>query len=335
MLLSKLPGAQLFVLDAVVGHLKRLIEGTKTDEEEGLYVTKLALSVGRSEFCLLLISMFMDVLSCPSFTFPAILRPAHETEKTIESRVPSLFFSDLIRHYRTIFPPLLEKKRNEVDRPMPVRKRTMPIDRRISRSQLEAADDPKELLEQQLAMQRPPPSPQTAPAAPKTVPIMERVKLRDGPVPEVAPIELSPPVDEPTSGSDHQRTASLPETRSLKAMSATSDSDDQPQLESTPTRSARQPAVSREQQDRPLSETESTLSRSGSGENPRLRGPRGEPYFHTRRLQERMTDSREVTGARPRPPTGRVTSNSLANISEANGNSVKDRIAKMQAQNQA
>ncbi len=65
MLLSKLPGAQLFVLDAVVGHLKRLIEGTKTDEEEGLYVTKLALSVGRSEFCLLLISMFMDMLPYP------------------------------------------------------------------------------------------------------------------------------------------------------------------------------------------------------------------------------------------------------------------------------
>jgi hypothetical protein len=48
-LLSRLPGAQLFVLDAIVGHLKRLIENTKTEEDEEIYVTKLALSLGRSE----------------------------------------------------------------------------------------------------------------------------------------------------------------------------------------------------------------------------------------------------------------------------------------------
>jgi hypothetical protein len=233
-----------------------------------------------------------------SSALPAILRPAQETETTIESRVSSLFFSDLIRHYHTIFPPLLEKKHNEVDRPMPIRKRTLPIDRRISRSQLEASDDPKGLLEQQMAIQRPPPSPQ---AAPKIIPVVQRVELRDEPMHEVAPIELSPVVESsPTL--DHQRPMTPPSDRRLSNPMDTTDTEDQPQIGNTPARLARQHPVSKEQQDRPLSETESTLSRSGSGENSRLRGPRGKHALNWARLAanrepnaERLWDYRRKT----------------------------------------
>ncbi|GFZ50185.1 hypothetical protein JCM24511_07940 [Saitozyma sp. JCM 24511] len=130
--LGRLPGAQLYTLDAVVKHLKELIDSTKTEESNEVYITKLALSVGR-----------------------CILRPQYETEMTIQDRTPSLFLADLINVYPTVFPPLIEKKKKEVDRVMPIRKRTALVDERISRSSLPEEADPQRLLEAQHLAQHP------------------------------------------------------------------------------------------------------------------------------------------------------------------------------------
>ena len=59
---------------------------------------------------------------------------------------------DLILHYEEILPPTLARKKRESDsRPLPIRKRTRPVDQRLRRSRLsEGGLDPQKLLEQQL-----------------------------------------------------------------------------------------------------------------------------------------------------------------------------------------
>ena len=53
--LLKLPRVHLLVLDAIVKHLKTLADGTKTEESDEVFFTKLALSMGRSEIFVRLI----------------------------------------------------------------------------------------------------------------------------------------------------------------------------------------------------------------------------------------------------------------------------------------
>ncbi|XAO25445.1 hypothetical protein I312_104268 [Cryptococcus bacillisporus CA1280] len=129
--LGRLPGSHIFALDAVIKHFRTLIDTTKSAEPDEVYITKLALSVGRT-----------------------ILRPQFETDLTIGDRTPSLFLADLIRHYTALFPPLVEKLKAETDRPMPVKKRTALVDQRVSRSSLGKDVDPQHLLELQRAQMR-------------------------------------------------------------------------------------------------------------------------------------------------------------------------------------
>lgn len=63
-----------------------------------------------------------------------VLRPQRETEVTIGDRTASLFLADLITTYHTVFPPLVDKKKKEAERVLPVRKRTALVDQRISRA---------------------------------------------------------------------------------------------------------------------------------------------------------------------------------------------------------
>ncbi|WVQ79532.1 hypothetical protein IAT38_001631 [Cryptococcus sp. DSM 104549] len=126
--LGRLPGSQIFALDAVIKHFRNLVDSTKSVEPDEVYITKLALSVGRT-----------------------ILRPQVETDLTIGDRTPSLFLADLITHYTALFPALVEKKRKESERIMPVRKRTQLVDQRVSRSSLGSDQDPQHLMELQRA----------------------------------------------------------------------------------------------------------------------------------------------------------------------------------------
>ncbi|CAD6979121.1 unnamed protein product [Tilletia controversa] len=120
-LLSKVPKIHLACLDAVVGHLHRMVKDTTTNEPELIYLNKLGLSLGR-----------------------AVLRPKVETAVTLNAKHPTLLTMDLIQNYESIFPSLLARKARESElsaahRAMPVRKRTKPVDQRLSRSQMLAA----------------------------------------------------------------------------------------------------------------------------------------------------------------------------------------------------
>lgn len=135
-----------------------------------MYRTKLSLSVGR-----------------------CILRPQYETELTIQDRTPGLFVADLLEHYDGVFPDLLEKKKAQADRvmPMPTRKRTTLVDQRISRSRLsESSANPQELLQHQQALQHPTPAAR-APSPPVDVGPPMPVTETPGPVPEPVPVPVA------------------------------------------------------------------------------------------------------------------------------------------------
>ncbi|EJD48326.1 hypothetical protein AURDEDRAFT_61186 [Auricularia subglabra TFB-10046 SS5] len=125
--LYRLPKVHLYVLDALVQHFNALIESTpEVEEEKDVYVTKLALSVGRT-----------------------ILRPKVESEMAIQDRHPTLFFMDLLKYYAETLPPTITRKKRESERPIPVKKRTAPIDLRMSRSRLSAQGlDPNVVMAQ-------------------------------------------------------------------------------------------------------------------------------------------------------------------------------------------
>ncbi|KAH9935934.1 uncharacterized protein BXZ73DRAFT_89427 [Epithele typhae] len=107
-----------------------LIKSTKESETENneVYIAKLALSLGRS-----------------------ILRPKTENHLSLQDRHPTLLFIDLLGKYDEILPPAIIKKKRESERKVPVRRRTRPVDMRMSRSRISAGMDLKELQAQQLA----------------------------------------------------------------------------------------------------------------------------------------------------------------------------------------
>ncbi|TFK94176.1 hypothetical protein K466DRAFT_6229 [Polyporus arcularius HHB13444] len=150
--LQKLPKINLLVLDTLVKHLKDLIAstaGSTETEPNEVYITKLALSMGRT-----------------------ILRPKQENEFSIQDRHPTLFFMDLLNKYEEILPPAIVKKKRESERKVPVRRRTRPVDMRMSRSRISAGADLKELHAAQLAQRgikitkSPPPVPRVIAPSP-------------------------------------------------------------------------------------------------------------------------------------------------------------------------
>lgn len=127
--LNKLPRIHLACLDAIFSHLRNLVTSTEAMESDAVYGNKLGLALGR-----------------------ALLRPKRESSYTVTSQIGTLAVVDLIQHYDAIFPGLVEKKKQEAvaqasaspsknrwtngQRPMPIRKRTKPVDQRISRSSI-------------------------------------------------------------------------------------------------------------------------------------------------------------------------------------------------------
>ena len=120
-----------------------LISNTKTQESNEVYVSKLALAIGRG-----------------------ILRPKFENEKSIQDRHPTskshivwvrqlahsltpVLFVDLIQNYDRLLPPTLAKKKRESERKIPQRKRTAMIDMRMRRSNIGEVSDLKEAIIQQ------------------------------------------------------------------------------------------------------------------------------------------------------------------------------------------
>ncbi|KAG1746630.1 uncharacterized protein EDB91DRAFT_1118048 [Suillus paluster] len=129
--LQRLPKVHLYVLDAIVSHLRNLIQSTTVEEADDIYFTKLALSVGRT-----------------------IIKPKVETELSIQDRHPTLLFIDLLKNYDDILPPTIAKKKRESERRVPVRKRTAPIDMRMSRGRISVGAPTREILAAQQAAQK-------------------------------------------------------------------------------------------------------------------------------------------------------------------------------------
>ncbi|KAH8116279.1 hypothetical protein DFH11DRAFT_1828006 [Phellopilus nigrolimitatus] len=130
--LHRLPRVHLLVLNCDI-RLFSLIDTTTVEETNEVYMTKLALSMGRT-----------------------ILRPKVETELSIQDRHPILLFNDLLKHFDEIIPPTIARKKRDSVRKVPIRKRTAPIDMRMSRSRLSVANvDTRELLEEQLFARNP------------------------------------------------------------------------------------------------------------------------------------------------------------------------------------
>ena len=118
------------------------------------------------------------------FVPTAILRPRHENEKSIQDRHPTcmcstnhnhvplvyarptVLFIDLLQHYADIIPPTISKKKRESDRKGPIRKRTAPVDMRMSRSRLSVGADPREILEAQMVAKNPAMKRAASPAPP-------------------------------------------------------------------------------------------------------------------------------------------------------------------------
>ncbi|KAF9485462.1 hypothetical protein BDN70DRAFT_847745 [Pholiota conissans] len=130
--LLKLPKVHLYVLDAILKHLKNLVATTKSEETDEVFFTKIALSMGRT-----------------------ILRPKVESELSIQDRHPSLLVLDLLNHYDALLPPTIERKKRESVRTVPIRKRTAPIDMRLSRSRISVGADAQQLLAAEKVAQNP------------------------------------------------------------------------------------------------------------------------------------------------------------------------------------
>ncbi|KIM44972.1 hypothetical protein M413DRAFT_17839 [Hebeloma cylindrosporum] len=176
--LLRLPRVHLYVLDAIVKHLKNLVETTKVEEEDEVYYTKIALSIGRS-----------------------ILRPKFETELSIQDRHPTLFFLDLLKHYDILLPPTISRKKRESERKVPIRKRTAPIDMRLSRSRISMQMGPAEtqqLLAAQHIAQNPSLANKNVPSLPAQAPPPAVATPAAVPPPPPAPATVaSPPLPPP------------------------------------------------------------------------------------------------------------------------------------------
>ncbi|KAF9072244.1 hypothetical protein BDP27DRAFT_1320622 [Rhodocollybia butyracea] len=175
-MLQRLPRVHLYVLDVIVSHLRKLIETTKVDEPDEVFITKLALSIGRT-----------------------IVRPKFETEMTIQDRHPTLLFIDLVKDYDAIIPPTIVRKKRESERKIPLRKRTAPMDMRIHRSRLSTGVDAKQLLAAQHAAQNPagrtksPPPVPPMPSIPAPPPILSPQPIAPPPPPPPAVVSTPPP----------------------------------------------------------------------------------------------------------------------------------------------
>ena len=66
----------------------------------------------------------------------------------------SVLFVDLVNKYEEILPPAVLKKKSESDCEVPVRRRTRPVDIRMSRSRMSAGADLKELHDHHLQLHR-------------------------------------------------------------------------------------------------------------------------------------------------------------------------------------
>ena len=121
-----------------------------------------------------------------------------------------MFFVDLVEHYTDVLPPTIAKKKVDTERKAPFRKRTAPIDMRMSRSRLSAGTEARDWLAHQRAQGNvpppvPPPIPplpqpaqQSAPPVPPAPPAPEPARTSTPPVAQVVQVQPLLPSVKPT-----------------------------------------------------------------------------------------------------------------------------------------
>ena len=103
-----------------------------------------------------------------------------------------MFFVDLVNHYADVLPPTIAKKKADTERKVPLRKRTAPIDMRMSRSRLSAGTEARDWLANQRAQGNiPPPVPPPAPSVPLAPQVSEPATTSAPPTAQ--PIHVPPP----------------------------------------------------------------------------------------------------------------------------------------------
>lgn len=120
-----------------------------------------------------------------------------------------MLFIDLVKNYAAIIPPTLARKKRESERKIPLRKRTAPVDMRLSRSRISVGADTKQLLAAQQVAQNPslhrasrsidanaPPVP-PVPPMPPTLPAVHESVPPPPPPPVVTPPVATPAVPPP------------------------------------------------------------------------------------------------------------------------------------------
>jgi hypothetical protein len=253
--LARLPKIHILVLDAIVKHLKTLIDTTKSEESNDTYIMKLALSMGRT-----------------------ILRPKVETEISIQDRHATRLFIDLLKHYDAVIPPTIEAKKRESDRrALVTRKRTAPVDLRLNRSSISAGSDPQQLLKAQMQMQNPR-SRDPSPARPAAdVPPLPTQTASDDKRLHVPPAEKSPSTnEEETEEEESEEEEETEEEESEEGSEGSKPKSDAPVIVSppSPAKPLSPPAGAKDINNEPISRGPASLSRTTSNEASRLRGPR-------------------------------------------------------------
>jgi hypothetical protein len=204
----------------------------------------------------------------------------------------------LITLYPQIFPPLVDKKKEEKERVMPIRKRTALVDQRISRSRLSAETNPQDLLEAQHALTNPrrPVSPipenkalpdvNTAPAPVNALGLGDPARTEVDESQSLATNETETPIEfKPSQSIPPLATpvAPIPDADAPPSFAEPDDSDNEGEggfEDAASTTMQYLASIGDAPEDQPISGASagsgvSGLKRAGSGEASRLRGPRG------------------------------------------------------------
>lgn len=118
-----------------------------------------------------------------------------------------VFFLDLLKNYSNILPPTIAKKQRESERRVPVRKRTAPVDMRMSRGRISVGTPTREILAaQQAAQELASSSVQNDEVVPPSPP-MTRAEESATVVGEQQSIETHPPEHAPEPAAQEDNTA--------------------------------------------------------------------------------------------------------------------------------
>lgn len=132
-----------------------------------------------------------------------------DSQTTCPFNVGLVLFIDLIKKYDDILPPTISRKKRESERKLPIRKRTAPVDMRMSRSRI--SDVPLEVQQQLLAQQKGLKSPEIpVPPLPSLDPAPAPSHVAFVPPPPPPPLDKNPIVPPPPIPSAEPETRKPP-----------------------------------------------------------------------------------------------------------------------------